>query len=262
MSKPILVANWKNYPGSLSEAKTLLRQLSRDRRVYQKLSLFIAPPLPYLESTLLSSRNFARLASQDISALERGTHTGMVTPDILKSFGVKLVILGHSERRALGETNELVSQKVKVAIRSGLASLVCVGELSRDRDGEHFEFLREQLELSLAGLSRKVIISKLALAYEPVWAIGKRAQNAIEPGDLSESVIFIKKILTDMFGRATAERIPILYGGSVEPANAAKLFSATGIKGFLVGHTSLNAKNFKLIAKSLIYSEQSRTISR
>lgn len=252
MARPILVANWKNHPSSLSEAGALLRQLSRDSGLYKKLSFFIAPPLPYLGSVSLRSRNFAHLASQGITSLPSGTHTGQVTPDILKSFGLKLAILGHSEERALGETNESVARKVKVAMHSGILSLVCVGELSRDQDGEHFEFLREQIKLSLAGLTRKMDISKLALAYEPVWAIGKSANDAMSPADLSQSVLFIKKVLTDMFGRTTAERIPILYGGSVEPANAAALFLGTGIRGFLVGHASLNAKSFKLVAESLI----------
>ena len=124
--------------------------------------------------------------------------------------------------------------------------------MSRDQDGKHFEFLREQLKLSLSGLNRKVDALKLALAYEPVWAIGKRANDAIEPVDLSESAIFIKKVLADMFGRAVAERVPILYGGSVESANARMLFNKTGIRGYLVGHASLNAKSFKAIAQSLI----------
>ena len=251
MAKPVLVANWKNHPNSFSEAKALLGQLSRDRKSYKKLSLFIAPPLPYLESVALKSKGFARLATQDLATLLGGTHTGLVTPDIIKSFGVGLAILGHSEQRALGETNEAVSQKVKIALRSGITPLICVGELSRDQDGKHFEFLREQLKLSLLGLNKKADAVKLAIAYEPVWAIGKRAIDTIGPIELSESTIFIKKVLNDMFGRRVADRIPILYGGSVEPNNAKALFTKTGVKGYLVGRASLNAKNFKAIAVSL-----------
>src|SRR3989344_166406 len=252
MAKPILVANWKNHPGSLSEAKALLRQIAQSAKLYKKLSFFVAPPFTYFESASERLGSFGRLASQNISSLPPGNYTGQVTPDILKSFGVRLAIIGHSERRALGETNELVSQKVKMALHSGITPLVCVGELSRDQDGERFEFLREQLKFSLAGLNRKIDASKLVLAYEPVWAIGKHANGAIEPVDLGESVIFIKKVLSDMFGRATAERIPILYGGSVESANAQTLFGKTGIRGYLVGHASLNAKSFKAVAQSLI----------
>ena len=251
MAKPILIANWKNYPNSFSGAKALLGQLSRDRRSYKKLSLFIAPPLPYLESVALKSKGFARLAVQDISNISVGTHTGRITPDILKSFGVGLAILGHSEQRALGETDALVSEKVRVALRSGITPLVCVGESSRDQDGKHFEFLREQLKLSLASISQKALATKLAIAYEPVWAVGKDAISAIGQADLSESTIFIKKVLNDMFGRKVADRIPILYGGSVEPNNAKILFIKTGIRGYLIGRASLSAKNFKAIAVSL-----------
>ena len=251
MAKLILVANWKNHPGSLSEAKALLRQVAKSAKLYKKLSLFIAPPFTYFE--LVSGRlgSFGRLASQNISSLPPGNYTGQVTPDILKSFGVRLAIIGHSERRGFGETSEHIAKKVKTALHSDITPLVCIGETSRDRDGERFEFLREQLKSSLTGLNRKAAL-RLALAYEPVWAIGKHASGAIEPVDLAESVIFIKKVHTDMFGRAVAERIPILYGGSVESANAQTLFSKTGIRGYLVGHASLDAKSFKAVAQSLI----------
>lgn len=252
MTKPILVANWKNHPGSLAETKLLLVQLAQNASLYKKFSFFIAPPLTYLDICSQRSRNFAHLASQDVSSQSVGTYTGQVTPDILKSFGVKLAIIGHSEQRAMGETNEAVSQKVKVALRAGIMPLVCIGETSRDQDGEHFEFLRDELQSSLTGLNRKSDISNLMLAYEPVWAIGKHAQDAIMSVDLSQSVIFIKKVLTDLFGRGVAERIPILYGGSVEPDNAGALFKETGIKGFLVGHSSLDAKNFAAVAQSVI----------
>lgn len=251
VAKPILVANWKNHPKSLAEARVLLKQLSRDYRVYKKVSLFVAPPFTYFESVSERLGNFGQLATQNISSLPPGNYTGQVTPDILKSFGVRLAIVGHSERRGFGETSEHIAKKVKTALRSNIVPLVCIGEKVPDTDGEHFEFLREQLKASLANLNRPAA-TKIAIAYEPVWAIDKRAKDAIEPDDLSQSVIFIRKILTDIFGRATAERVPILYGGSVEPANAGTLMRKTGIKGFLVGHASLNAKSFKTIAQSLI----------
>ena len=252
MARPVLVANWKNHPGSLSETKALLKQIAKNAKLYKNFSLFIAPPFTYFESVSKCLGHFGQLASQNIPSFFSGNYTGQVTPNILKSFGVRLCIIGHSECRALGETNELVSQKVKVALRSGIVPLVCIGEKLRDRDGEHFEFLREQLKLSLAGLNRKADISKLIVAYEPIWAIGKRASDAMGPDDLSQIVIFIRKVLSDIFGRFMAEKVPILYGGSVEPTNASALLRDTGIKGFLVGHASLNAKSFKIIAESLI----------
>lgn len=250
MNKPILVGNWKNHPDSLVRANAILAGLSKKPSVYKKLSTFIAPPLPYFESTSKRIKGFAQLASQDIFFAAEGTYTGAVTPGILKAFGVKLSIVGHSERRALGETNEVASDKIKCALRSGITPLLCVGERERDPEGEHFEFIREQLRLSLEGVRRKDDAGKLIIAYEPVWAIGKRAKEAIQPTDLAQMVIFIKKVLTDIFGRESAEEIPILYGGAVEPDNARALLE-TGVSGFLVGHASLDPKSFAEIAHAL-----------
>ncbi|MBX4189129.1 triose-phosphate isomerase [Candidatus Parcubacteria bacterium] len=251
MKKPILVANWKNHPESLRAVTPILTGLSRKSAVYKKLSTFIAPPLVYIEAVSSKIKSFAGLAGQDIFFAMEGTYTGAVTPDILKSFGVKLTIIGHSERRALGETNEVAAAKVKTALRSGITPLLCIGEEARDAEGNYFEFLSEELKLSLEGIRRKDDAHKLIIAYEPIWAIGKKAKDAMPPADLAQMVIFIKKVLTEIFGRESAERIPILYGGSVESGNANELV-ATGVQGFLVGHASLDPKNFSEIAEALL----------
>lgn len=250
MAKPILVANWKNHPGSPEEAKTLLKELSKKRALFKKTSLYIAPPFTYFESVSERIAGFGQLAAQNISSLPAGNYTGQITPNLLKSFGVRLAIIGHSERRGFGETSEHIAKKVKTALSSGIAPLVCIGEKTRDVEGEHFEFLREQLKSSLAGLNAKTI-SKAAIAYEPVWAIGKSAKDAISPEELAQTVIFIKKVLSDLFSRSAAESVPILYGGSVEPANAVELTKNSGVRGFLVGHASLKAKSFAEIALSI-----------
>lgn len=246
MTKPILVANWKNYPNSFPEARALLKELSRKKALYRKVNLFIAPPAPYLD---LVSNSFASLASQDLFPVE-GAHTGEVSIATLKSFGVKLAILGHSERRTLGESSLEVSKKVLAALRAGITPLVCVGEKAMDAEGEHFEFLREEIKNSLSSLPKKES-RKILLAYEPIWAIGKSAKGAIRPEELSQTVVFIKKVLSDIFGRENAEKIGILYGGSVESANAKKQL-VPGVSGLLVGHASLSARNFEGIIKSIL----------
>jgi triosephosphate isomerase (TIM) len=250
MAKPILVANWKNHPESLLRTNALLTGLSKKTSLYKKLSTFIAPPLPFYESVSKRIKSFGTLASQDIFFTPEGTVTGAVTPDILKSFGVKMAIIGHSERRALGETNEVVLEKIKSAFRTGITPLLCVGERERTTEGDHFEFIEEELKMSLEGVRRKDDAERLVIAYEPIWAIGKTFKDAITPEDLSQMVMFIKKVLTDIFDRESAEHIPILYGGSVESENARALME-TGIRGFLVGHASLDPKNFALIAEAL-----------
>ncbi len=248
MAKLIVVLNWKNYPSSLDEATALLKEMGKRRSLYKKVSMFIAPPYPYLE--LVSSRGwFSKLAVQDVSLYQRGVHTGEISTEILKSLGVRLAIVGHSERRAMGETAEAVSKKARFAIRAGITPLICFGERERDHDGEHFEFLRHELRLLLAGISKKDA-KKICLAYEPTWAIGRDYRGVVSPEDLSETVVFVKKILSDIFGRRIAEAISILYGGSVEPANVEKL-SISGIGGFLIGHASLKAKSIELIVKLL-----------
>ncbi len=250
MSKLILVANWKNHPASLDEAKDIIRSYAKAKEHYKKLAFFVAPPLPYFETVSARAGSFAHLAAQDISLTPKGNYTGETPLDIVKSFGARLVIIGHSERRALGETNERVAEKTRAALRAGITPLVCVGEETRDKDGDHFELLREEIKASFAGVSRQSA-AKVILAYEPVWAIGKKASDALPPAELAQSVIFIKKVLTDIYGRNTAERVAILYGGSVEPANAGALAKETGVRGFLVGHASLKAKGMGEIAKSL-----------
>ncbi len=251
MKKPIIIGNWKNHPETLREVSTLLTGLSKRAAIFKKLSTFIAPPVAFIESVSTKTKSYAGLAAQDIFFATEGTYTGAITPDILKGFGVKLAIIGHSERRGLGETNEVVAAKIKTALRSGITPLLCIGEETRDAEGSYFEFLNEELKLSLEGVRRRDDAHKLIIAYEPVWAIGKKAKDAMQPGDLAQMVIFIKKVLTEIFGRESAERIPILYGGSVEPSNAKELIQ-TGVHGFLVGHASLEAKSFVEIAESLL----------
>lgn len=251
MAKPILIANWKNHPSSLEEAKTILKDLSKKSSLYKKVSLFIAPPTPFFAEVASRTTKYAKLGSQDISTLTKGSYTGEVTPDILKSFGVRLAIVGHSEQRALGVTNEVVAYKVKVALKAGIVPVICIGELVHDHEGEHFEFLREQIKASLSNLSKQSVISVI-LAYEPIWAIGKKGSEAISPTDLNQTILFIRKILSDLFGRKAAEGVAIIYGGSVDPSNALALIKEGGVRGFLVGHASLKAKSFEVITHALL----------
>ncbi len=237
MAKSILVANWKNHPSSLFEAQTLLKELSRKRELFKKLSFFIAPPLVYFES--VSKSNLAGLTSQNVEANNI---------DMVKNFGARISILGHSDYRLSGETDETINKKIKAVLRAGITPLLCIGEKTRDSDGEHFETLREQLKKGLASISKP----KMIIAYEPVWAIGKSAKDSIQRDDLEQTVIFIKKVLSDTLGRKTADQTPILYGGAVEPLNVNALMKKTGIKGFLVGHASLKAKSLISISKSML----------
>src|SRR3989344_7044012 len=165
MAKPLLVANWKNFPSSLEEAKRLIRDLRKRKENFRKVSWFVAPPYPYFEI----AKGFGELAAQDLSLVSKGYLTGEVTIEILKSFGVRLVISGHSERRALGELPGLINQKVKLALKNGLVPLICIGEKEKDKDGLHFDYLRQDLKTILSQISKNEA-AKIAIAYEPQWA--------------------------------------------------------------------------------------------
>lgn len=250
--KAILVANWKNHPSSLLEANKLLSTLGKRATLYKKLSTYIAPPAAYFETVSKRAKRFGALASQDIFFSPGNvTYTGVITPDILKSFGVKLAIIGHSERRNLGETNQVVAEKVQTALVAGISPLICIGEEVHDAEGNYFGFLEGQIRASLEGVKRKDDAVRLVIAYEPIWAIGKKAKDAMSSAELSQMVIFIKKVLSEIFGREAALRIPILYGGSVEASNAKSLLAETGARGLLVGRASLEAKSFNAIAEAL-----------
>ncbi len=162
---------------------------------------------------------------------------------------MKYVILGHSERRRDGETNEVVAKKVVTALTSHLVPIVCIGERERDEKGSHFAFLEEQITASLKGIG-KARAKNLVIAYEPLWAIGRTYKAALDPYALHETTIFIRKILAKMFGRAIGMSIKILYGGSVESGNVAELMKGTGIAGYLIGHASLDPEELRALIKA------------
>lgn len=251
MSKPILVANWKNNPNSPQAVDTLLKGLSRRSALYKKIAFYIAPPLTFALKVGEKASKLSKLAVQDMSTVGEGVHTGEVDKNILKGIGARLAILGHSERRALGETDADVAQKVSTALSAGITPLVCIGEEVRDEDGEHLKYLREQMFNRLSGV-KVGDASKLVIAYEPVWAVGKNAKGAVTAENLAETVIYIRKILSDMFDRKSADKIVILYGGSVDGGNAGELYANTGIRGFLVGRASLKADDLSEITEAIL----------
>lgn len=247
----VLVANWKMKPESLKEAKLILKSIKRVSKKISKVRIVICPPIIFLsELKKISSGAKMDFGAQDIFYEERGSFTGEISVSMLVDADTRFAIIGHSERRALGETNDIVSRKLKTALRNNIKSILCVGERERDEHGEYLSFLAGEIKASLSGVQGN-LIDNLVIAYEPVWAIGKNAKGAVTKRELEEVVIFIKKTLSDIYGKNKAFDIPILYGGSVEAKNAAELVADTQIDGFLVGHESLKPENFAKIAEAL-----------
>ena len=230
----LVVANWKAYVEDVRKAKALATSAKRLAST-RDVSLVLAPPAPLLGVLAAPPAGALAFAAQDVSATTGGAETGEVTAAAYAAAGATYAIIGHSERRAKGDTDAVVREKLGHALTHKLTPILCVGESSRDGEGKYLSLLREALTLPLTPLSPKER-AQVIVAYEPVWAIGKTAAEAIGPTDLHETVLYIRKVLADLLPGPSAARAKILYGGSVEPTNAHALASDTGVNGLLVGH--------------------------
>ncbi|MBI3589261.1 MAG: triose-phosphate isomerase [Candidatus Liptonbacteria bacterium] len=240
----LIVANWKMNPSSESEAIQLAK--ASDEK-----GVVVCPPFPFLGAVKNALRK-ADLGAQDVfwqNPIPGGAFTGEVSISMLKKIGASYVILGHSERRNyLGETDEIINQKVKSALAFGLKVILCVGEsLSTRREGlsQAESFVKNQITKDLKGIPSSVISSKsLVIAYEPIWAIG--TGKADKPEDSASMAAYIK----DFLKPKTSNLKPnVLYGGSVTSLNAARIFEHQEIDGALVGGASLKTEEFKKIIK-------------
>ena len=246
----LIVANWKAYVETKEEAKKLLataKRLSAIRRV----SVVLAPPFPFLGLLAPGNRSKVQFAAQDVSAASVGAATGEVEAPVLRSLGVRYVIVGHSERRAQGESDALILEKIRRALSQGIIPILCVGEKERDEDARYLLALKGQIGAIFSALSPKERLS-IIVAYEPVWAIGKHAGESIASADLAEMVLYVRKVLSDYLPDKAALKAKVLYGGSVEPANIRGLAGGSNVDGFLIGHASVDPGMFPALVKALV----------
>jgi triosephosphate isomerase len=232
------------YIESPDQARALALSLRRKVRGLAGVEVWLAPPYPFIADVakVLDSAPI-QVGAQDVAPFTNIPHTGAVSAKMLKNSGALFAIIGHSERRAQGMSDEEVRASLERATEAGLAPILCIGETERESDGEHVAVLERQLTTALDKLA-PAALKKLVIAYEPVWAIGKHSVDAIDGAALEEMVIFIKKVLADLTDRTQALRVPVIYGGSVEPENAVSLLAEGGINGFLVGHASTTVETF------------------
>lgn len=254
MKKPLVVGNWKLNPVAITDAQTLARAVAtKTKRYAPAVDVVVAPPFPFLSEVARTLKKHAvQLGAQDVFFEESGPHTGEVSAGMLQDIGVQYVIVGHSERRARGETDEVVAQKTIAALRRRLTPIVCIGEHARDARGDFYTVVAKQLAASLQGVS-SAQVAKLVIAYEPVWAIsaGDGKGKTATPEDVEEMALFIFKELAKHYNRTTARRVRLLYGGSVNPQNAPALGTIENIGGFLVGGASLRPDDFAAIVKNM-----------
>lgn len=241
--KKIIIANWKMNPQSLKEAKRIAGEI--------ETKAIICPPFVYLAEL---SAKFKKMSFgvQDLfweNPPAGGAYTGEISAAMAKNIGAKYAIIGHSERRELGDTDEIINKKIKTALKNGLKVIFCIGEKERDSEGEYLNFIKDQINEGLKGIPRK-LLTNLIIAYEPVWAISShKSTKADNPESALRTAIFIRRMLLPIAGDQLARQIPIIYGGSVDVKNAEQFLKEGGIQGLLVGSQSLIPKNFNEILK-------------
>jgi triosephosphate isomerase len=252
--RPIVIAgNWKMHK-MRSEAMEYLQNLGtwmdeHPEGLGTRVEIVVAPPFTSLEVAVESCPPKARIYAQNMHSADQGAFTGEVSPAMLRDLGVDGVILGHSERRSMfGEHDAALADKVVAAVEFGLRPMLCVGETLEERQsGAAEEIVRQQLDLALSDIeSVKATSSGLSIAYEPVWAIG--TGETATPQIAQEMHAAIRDMLSSIFTAEIAERIPVLYGGSVKPGNAGELLGEHDIDGALIGGAALDVDDFTGIA--------------
>ena len=246
--KKLIIANWKMNPETPREARWLIAVTKQVASKLKRTTVVLCPPAIFLPISAGKLAKNLAFGGQDISIELRGAFTGQISAPMMKYSGATYTLVGHSERRAIGETDEIINKKIKVALGQGLKVILCVGERERDEHGNYLKHLREQLEKAVYRLPR-TMAKGLIIAYEPVWAIGVDAKQADTPADFLEQAIFIRKVLSHWCGRTLALELPILYGGSVNSKNAVSFIKEGEANGLLVGHESLRADHWREILK-------------
>ena len=240
-----VVANWKMFKTeaqSLEFVEDLLAQLGENEA-------YIAAPFTAL-SALCKKAQGSRLSigAQNMSQYLEGAYTGEISPFMLKELGVKFVIIGHSERRAIfKESDTVIFEKIVTAFSQNIMAILCVGEHLEERErGETNAVLKHQIMTALQGL--EVSPKKLMIAYEPVWAIGTGRSATAQMANEAQG--YIRSVVQEMIGKNLADSLTILYGGSVKPETAKELSKMEHVDGFLVGGASLDVSSFLSIIES------------
>ena len=245
MSRKVVAGNWKMNK-TWNEAQDLLKDLVKASNSFPgDVKVIVATPAPYLKALSDETNGLVHLAAQNCSAEKSGAFTGEFSAQMLKSCGVNYCIVGHSERRSLyGESDQVVAAKVRACLDEQVNPIFCCGEVLEEREsGKQEEVVHRQMEQALFSLSAEEL-SRTIIAYEPVWAIGTGKTASDEQAQ--EMHLFIRESLRHKFG-VLADLIPILYGGSCKPSNAAGLFAQADVDGGLIGGASLNAADFSAI---------------
>ena len=247
--KKYLVANWKMNPVSEKGAKKLAGEIAHGFSGLKRkkaLQIVLCPPFTYLATIKMRNYKDLQLGAQNCHFEDSGAYTGEISAKMLKSLNCQFVIVGHSERREyFGEDSPLINKKIKAVLKNKLIPVLAVGE----KEGESIKVVERQLKGALKDISYSKA-KNIIIAYEPVWAIG--TGHAATADDVMGASIMIRRVLADLYSRAIADKVPILYGGSTDSKNISRFTKDAGMDGALVGGSSLNAKEFIKMAQEIV----------
>lgn len=258
MKKYLIAGNWKMNL-NVHDASLLVHSLNKSVKIHHDVEVVLAPSFINIQplSLQIDRRKF-RLAAQNAYLQDSGAFTGEVSFTQLHGL-VHYVIIGHSERRAyFGESLEMIRDKVSAAIRNDINPILCIGETQTEkRAGETKQVLHDQLTTAISNLTSDDL-EKVVIAYEPVWAIG--TGDPAKPKDIEDSIKFIRHNIAELYGQATAQKVRILYGASVDADFVKGILSIGGIDGLLVGGASLHAHKFaKIIEGTHAFARENHT---
>ncbi len=245
MRRKVIAGNWKMNMLP-NEAIEYIEKISPLVKETKNEVILCVPYTDLFYSLLTAQGTNIKIGAQNVHYKEKGAYTGEVSAEMLKCINVEYVIIGHSERRQyFAETDEIVNKKIKAALEHGLKPIVCVGEsLEQREEGKTIDIITSQIRNALEGISENSMQS-IMIAYEPIWAIGTGKTATAE--DANTAISAIRAEIQKIYGQNTANRVIILYGGSVKSTNSKELFTMPEIDGGLVGGASLDAIEFSKI---------------
>lgn len=253
--KPLIVANWKCNPDSLKQAKKIIDIVKKGTKNIKGAEVMISPPFVYLPEIIKrvkgsnsSKKARIKVGGENCFWEKGGSYTGEISARMLKDLGCDYVIIGHSERRGyFKETNRIVNKKITLALESKLKVILCIGETEEEKkSGDFSKVIEYQLKRGLKKIPRTKL-DQILIAYEPIWAIG--SGKSCKPIQVQIASLLVRKILTKIYSRDKAEKVPVLYGGSVNQDNALDYLKEGTIRGLLIGGASLRPKEFVKIVK-------------
>lgn len=247
--RTIVAGNWKMHTDSTAAKALVGALLEKLEGLPSTVEVIVAPPFPYLQNVLDQTRGSRiKVAAQNCHQAEKGAFTGEVSAGMLADLGVQACIVGHSERRQyFGETDAAVGEKIVALLAHGVLPIYCCGERKEEREsGRHFEVVSAQMKAALGNLSQ-ADLERIVVAYEPVWAIGTGlTASAQQAQDMHAHI----RGLLHTHGASVADTVPILYGGSCKPDNAAELFANPDVNGGLIGGAALDPDQFIAIVQA------------